>query len=34
MADTLTQGQKLDSGQSLTSNNGAYTLTLQDDGNL
>lgn len=34
MADTLTGGQKLDAGQSLTSNNGAYSLTLQDDGNL
>ncbi|MCV7259025.1 LysM peptidoglycan-binding domain-containing protein [Mycobacterium shimoidei] len=34
MADTLTEGQKLVKGESLTSNNGAYTLTLQDDGNL
>lgn len=34
MADTLTQGHKLVKGESLTSNNGAYTLTLQDDGNL
>jgi nucleoid-associated protein YgaU len=34
MADTLTEGQKLETGASLTSNNGAYTLTLQDDGNL
>jgi nucleoid-associated protein YgaU len=34
MADTLTQGQKLVRGESLTSNNGAYTLTLQEDGNL
>ena len=34
MADTLTEGQKLVQGGSLTSNNGAYTLTLQDDGNL
>ncbi len=34
MADTLTGGQGLEAGQSLTSNNGAYTLTLQDDGNL
>ncbi|MCV7029770.1 LysM peptidoglycan-binding domain-containing protein [Mycobacterium sherrisii] len=34
MSDTLTQGQKLERGQSLASNNGAYTLTLQDDGNL
>ena len=34
MSDTLTGGQKLVKGDSLTSNNGAYTLTLQDDGNL
>ena len=34
MADTLTEGQKLEKGGSLTSSNGAYTLTLQDDGNL
>ena len=34
MGDTLTEGQKLGKGESLTSNNGAYTLTLQDDGNL
>ncbi|MGH3955526.1 LysM peptidoglycan-binding domain-containing protein [Mycobacteroides salmoniphilum] len=34
MADTLTEGQKLEAGQSLTSNNGAYSLTLQQDGNL
>jgi len=34
MSDTLTEGQKLVRGESLTSNNGAYTLTLQDDGNL
>ncbi|OBF82856.1 lectin [Mycobacterium sp. 852002-51163_SCH5372311] len=34
MADTLTPGQKLVRGESLVSNNGAYTLTLQDDGNL
>lgn len=34
MADTLTEGQKLEKGESLTSSNGAYTLTLQDDGNL
>ena len=34
MSDTLTQGQKLVRGESLTSSNGAYTLTLQDDGNL
>lgn len=33
-ADTLNEGQKLGPGQSITSNNGAYTLTLQDDGNL
>lgn len=34
MSDTLTAGQKLVRGESITSNNGAYTLTLQDDGNL
>jgi nucleoid-associated protein YgaU len=34
MGDTLTEGQKLETGGSLTSTNGAYTLTLQDDGNL
>ncbi|HET9874208.1 MAG TPA: lectin, partial [Mycobacterium sp.] len=34
MGDTLTAGQKLIKGESLTSNNGAYTVTLQDDGNL
>ena len=34
MGDTLTAGQKLGKGESLTSPNGAYTLTLQDDGNL
>lgn len=34
VGDTLTEGQKLGKGDSLTSNNGAYTLTLQDDGNL
>lgn len=34
MGDTLTEGQKLEKGGVLTSNNGAYTLTLQDDGNL
>ncbi|BCQ08483.1 lectin [Mycobacterium heckeshornense] len=34
MGDTLTAGQKLVRGESLTSSNGAYTLTLQDDGNL
>ncbi len=34
MTDTLTEGQQLSKGGSLTSNNGAYTLTLQDDGNL
>jgi LysM repeat protein len=34
MSDTLTEGQQLERGQSLASNNGAYTLTLQDDGNL
>ncbi len=34
MGDTLTEGHKLVKGDSLTSSNGAYTLTLQDDGNL
>ena len=34
MSDTLTGGQKLVRGESLASNNGAYTLTLEDDGNL
>lgn len=34
MSDTLNAGQKLIRGESITSNNGAYTLTLQDDGNL
>ena len=34
VGDTLTEGQKLVKGESLTSNNGAYTLTLEDDGNL
>jgi nucleoid-associated protein YgaU len=34
VADTLTEGQKLEKGGSITSNNGAYTLMLQDDGNL
>ncbi|OBI43353.1 lectin [Mycobacterium kyorinense] len=34
MGDTLTEGQKLVKGESLTSRNGAYTLTLQHDGNL
>jgi LysM repeat protein len=34
VGDTLTEGQKLGKGDSLTSNNGAYTLTLQEDGNL
>jgi nucleoid-associated protein YgaU len=34
VGDTLTEGQKLEKGGSLTSDNGAYTLTLQDDGNL
>ena len=34
MGDTLNVGQKLGKGDSLTSNNGAYTLTLQEDGNL
>ena len=34
VSDTLTEGQKLNKGDSLTSGNGAYTLTLQEDGNL
>jgi nucleoid-associated protein YgaU len=34
VSDTLTGGQKLVKGESLTSSNGAYTLTLQNDGNL
>ena len=34
MSDTLTGGQNLVKGESLTSSNGAYTLTLQGDGNL
>ncbi|OBA85318.1 lectin [Mycobacteriaceae bacterium 1482268.1] len=34
MTDRLAKGEKLTRGQSLTSRNGAYTLTLQDDGNL
>ena len=34
MTDRLAIGEKLERGQSLTSKNGAYTLTLQDDGNL
>jgi nucleoid-associated protein YgaU len=34
MSDTLTGGQKLVRGESIASHNGAYTLTLQDDGNL
>ncbi|MCV7425004.1 LysM peptidoglycan-binding domain-containing protein [Mycobacterium montefiorense] len=34
MSDTLTEGQQLQKGQSLASANGAYTLALQDDGNL
>ncbi|ORX00530.1 LysM peptidoglycan-binding domain-containing protein [Mycolicibacillus trivialis] len=34
MADTLNAGEKLTSRESLISKNGAYQLTLQDDGNL
>ena len=34
MSDRLMNGEKLGRGQSLTSRNGAYTLKLQDDGNL
>lgn len=34
MGDRLQDGEKLEVGQSLTSKNGAYRVTLQDDGNL
>lgn len=34
MGDTLKAGSSLGTGDSLTSANGAYTVTLQDDGNL
>ncbi len=34
MGDRLHKGEKLEQGQSLTSNNGAYRATLQDDGNF
>ncbi|TPG33753.1 LysM peptidoglycan-binding domain-containing protein [Mycolicibacterium hodleri] len=34
MGDRLQNGDKLEVGQSLTSQNGAYKLILQDDGNL
>jgi LysM repeat protein len=34
VSDRLLKGSKPEPGQSLTSRNGAYTLTLQDDGNL
>lgn len=34
MGDRLQNGEKLEVGQSLTSKNGAYKVTLQDDGNL
>ena len=34
MADTLAEGPKLQKGNALTSSNGAYTLTLQTDGNF
>jgi LysM repeat protein len=34
VTDRLAIGEKLERGQSLTSKNGAYTLTLQDDGNV
>jgi hypothetical protein len=34
VTDRLAAGEKLGRGESLTSRNGAYTLTLQDDGNL
>lgn len=32
--DRLTVGQRLEKNQSLTSQNGVYTLILQEDGNL
>lgn len=34
MGDRLQKGEKLEVGQSLTSENGAYKVLLQDDGNL
>ncbi|MGL6236611.1 MAG: LysM peptidoglycan-binding domain-containing protein [Segniliparus sp.] len=34
MVASLHAGQSLTKGQSLSSDNGAFTLTLQDDGNL
>jgi nucleoid-associated protein YgaU len=34
VGDRLHTGESLERGQSLTSRNGAYTVTLQDDGNL
>src|ERR1700759_620755 len=34
MVDTLNERQQLVRGGSLVSNNGAFTFTLQDDGNL
>jgi len=34
VGDRLQKGEKLEVGQSLTSNNGAYKVTLQDDGNF
>jgi nucleoid-associated protein YgaU len=34
VGDRLENGGKLEVGQSLTSKNGAYKVTLQDDGNL
>jgi LysM domain len=34
VTDRLAEGEKLGRGESLTSRNGAYTLTLQEDGNL
>ena len=34
VGDTLMAGDRLDVGDALTSPNGAYTVTLQDDGNL
>jgi nucleoid-associated protein YgaU len=34
VGDRLQKGEKLEVGQSLTSDNGAYEVILQDDGNL
>ena len=34
MGDRLQDGEKLEVGDSLTSKNGAYKVSLQEDGNL